>query len=220
MATKQGQNSIIEYLKARDPELMDKVVSTFATCRKLDFMSIKQSDIMVLTPEQAYKYKGDEGDKYFKIWMAGDKIAWCTWANSMIDSSFRWNPRDKDPKKRRDDTDILGNEPYVSEYLRHWSLRNKCTAVYMFPFSAFISIEVDFLIYELNTLSVDIRRAIDRKIPCGDYIQDFDNKLMQLRCLDENNKMIAHFETSRKMWDTWIGQQRGFFTKLRNKLGL
>ena len=63
MDTKQGQNSIIEYLKARDSELMDKVVSTFATCRKLDFMSIKQSDIMVLTPEQAYEYKGIEGDK-------------------------------------------------------------------------------------------------------------------------------------------------------------
>ena len=60
MDTKQEQNSIIEYLKARDPELMDKVISTFATCRKLDFMSIKQSDIMVLTPEQAYEYKGNE----------------------------------------------------------------------------------------------------------------------------------------------------------------
>ena len=133
MDTKQGQNSIIEYLKARDPELMDKVVSTFATCRKLDFMSIKQSDIMVLTPEQAYEYKGNEGDKYFKIWMAGDKIAWCTWANSMIDSRFRWNSKETDPEKQRDNTDILGNEPYVSEFIKSWSARKKCTTVYMFP---------------------------------------------------------------------------------------
>lgn len=98
MDEKQASNSIIEYLKACDPELMDRVVKVFAECRKLDFLSIRQGDIMVVTPEKAFEYKGNEGDKYFKIWMAGDKIAWCTWANSMIDSRFRWNSKDADPR--------------------------------------------------------------------------------------------------------------------------
>lgn len=230
MDTKQGQNSIIEYLKARDPELMDKVVSTFATCRKLDFMSIKQSDIMVLTPEQAYEYKGNEGDKYFKIWMAGDKIAWCTWANSMIDSRFRWNSKEADPEKQRDNTDILGNEPYVSEFIKSWSARKKCTTVYMFPFAAFSEIKpttkspkkdkhiavtekkekasteksdgqkIEKLIDSLSELSKSIAGDLEMGWACNDDITDFQNKLMRLKCLDETNKMIPYFEQMSKDW--------------------
>lgn len=137
-ANKKG-NSIIEYLKTIDPEMMERVISTFATCRKLDFMSIKQGDIVMLTPDQAFEYKGNEGDKYFKIWMAGDKIAWCTWANSMIDSHFRWNSKESNPEKKRDNTDILGNEPYVSQFIKSTAARKKCSIVYMFPFEAFSS---------------------------------------------------------------------------------
>lgn len=133
------ENTIIEYLKVREPELLDKITSTFAEYKKLDFMSIRQSDIIVLTPEQAYEYKGNEGDKYFKIWMAGDTIAFCTWSNSMIDSHFRWNSKDNDPDKKRDNADIIGNEPHISAFIKSKSAINKCTLVYMFPFASFSS---------------------------------------------------------------------------------
>ena len=59
----------------------------------------------------------------------------------MIDSRFRWNSKETDSEKQRDNTDILGNEPYVSEFIKSWSARKKCTTVYMFPFAAFSEIK-------------------------------------------------------------------------------
>ena len=236
MDEKQASNSIIEYLKACDPELMDRVVKVFAECRKLDFMSIRQGDIMVVTPEKAFEYKGNEGDKYFKIWMAGDKIAWCTWANSMIDSRFRWNSKETDPEKQRDNADILGNEPYVSEFIKSWTARKKCTLVYMFPFAAFSGLratssptvrkggekapvaekkakpvpertkeltkeqKVEKLVDNLSKLSTEIARNLDLDWACNDDMVDFQNNLMQLKCLDETNKMIPYFEQMSAKW--------------------
>ncbi len=230
-ANKNG-NSIISYLKTIDPELMERVISTFTSYRKLDFMSIKQSDIVMLTPDQAYEYKGNEGDKYFKIWMAGDKIAWCTWANSMIDSHFRWNSKESNPEKKRDNADILGNEPYVSQFIKSTAARKKCNMVYMFPFTAFSSTtpatvkpkreerstaasepaaekkvreksneqKMDKLLDDLSELSTSIARSIEHGWSCNDDIVEFQNKLMQLKCLDATNAMIPYYEEMSKTW--------------------
>lgn len=225
MDEKQASNSIIEYLKVCDRELMDRVVKVFAECRKLDFLSIRQGDIMVVTPEKASEYKGNEGDKYFKIWMAGDKIAWCTWANSMIDSRFRWNSKDADLEKRRDNADILGNEPYVSEFIKSWAATKKCTLVYMFPFAAFSGLratsspavkkggekakvmmgenpdkEVKAMIDKLFKLSCDIANDLERGWNCDRKMTDFRNTLFLLKCTDENNKAIPHFEEIAQKW--------------------
>lgn len=133
---KKDQNSIIKYLKDQDPKLFSKIVRTMKLYKGVDLESISQSDIMVLTPKEAFTYAGEEGDKYFKIWMVADKIAWCTWANTMIDSQFRWNAKAKSASKR-DNNDLLGNEPYVSLYLKSNTAIDQCSIVYMFPFEAF-----------------------------------------------------------------------------------
>jgi hypothetical protein len=127
------ENTILTFLQECDNQLFNKIVRTFATYKKLDFMSISQNDIIMLSPQKAFEYSGDEGDKYFKIWLAGSKIAFVTWANTMIDSQFRWNAKARNNDKR-DNGDILGNEPYVSAYLKSNSAIEQCTMVYMFPF--------------------------------------------------------------------------------------
>lgn len=127
------ENSILTFLKECDNQLFEKIVKAFAYYKKLDFLSIKQGDIIMLSPQKAFEYSGDEGDKYFKIWVSGSKIMFVTWANTMIDSQFRWNAKARN-KDKRNNGDILGNEPYVSAYLKSNSAIEQCTMVYMFPF--------------------------------------------------------------------------------------
>ena len=133
------ENTILTFLQECDDKLFDKIVKTFAFYKKLDFMSISQNDIIMLSPQKAFEYSGDEGDKYFKIWLSGSKIMFVTWANTMIDSQFRWNAKARNNDKR-DNRDILGNEPYVTAYLKSNSAIEQCTMVYMFPFEKFVGI--------------------------------------------------------------------------------
>lgn len=133
------ENTILSFLKECDNQLFEKIVKAFTAYKKLDFLSINQGDIMMLSPQKAFEYSGDEGDKYFKIWLAGSKIMFATWANTMIDSQFRWNAKARNNDKR-DNGDILGNEPYVSAYLKSNSAIEQCTMVYMFPFEKFVGI--------------------------------------------------------------------------------
>lgn len=130
------ENSILDYLKSNNADLFNRITVALQKGKQVNFSDINQCDIFVLTPQKAFEYAGEEGDKYFKIWMVGSTIAWCTWANSMVDSNFRWNAKARNENKR-DNKDILGNEPYVSAYLKSNSAIEQCTVVYMFPFEAF-----------------------------------------------------------------------------------
>ena len=130
------ENSILRYLKGCDGELYGRIVRTLKVYRGIDFEDIRQEDVMVVSPEEAMKYGGEEGDKYFKVWMAGERIAWCTWANTLVDSKFQWNAKARGENKR-DNGDLLGNEPYVSAYLKSYDAVKECSTVYMFPFAAF-----------------------------------------------------------------------------------
>ena len=130
------ENSILRYLKGCDGELYGRIVRTLKVYRGIDFEAIGQEDVMVVSPEEALEYSGEEGDKYFKVWMAGERIAWCTWANTLVDSHFRWNAKARGENKR-DNGDLLGNEPYVSAYLKSYDAVKECSTVYMFPFAAF-----------------------------------------------------------------------------------
>ena len=88
-----NENSVIEYLKTNNEVLFDKIVNALRKGKQVNFTDINQSDILILSPQKAFEYAGEEGDKYFKVWMVGSTIAWCTWANSMVDSDFRWNAK-------------------------------------------------------------------------------------------------------------------------------
>ena len=57
--------------------------------------------------KKTFEYRRKGSDKYFKVWMVGSTIAWCTWANSMVDSDFRWNAKARNENKR-DNKDIFG----------------------------------------------------------------------------------------------------------------
>lgn len=95
-----NENSVIEYLKTNNEVLFDKIVNALRKGKQVNFTDINQSDIIILSPQKAFEYAGEEGDKYFKVWMVGSTIAWCTWANSMVDSDFRWNAKARNENKR------------------------------------------------------------------------------------------------------------------------
>lgn len=131
------KNWIVDFIRENNAELYRRIVGAFSSGKGLDFRSISQENIVMLSPKDAFAYSGDEGDKYFKIWMNGNKIAFCTWANTLVDNRFRWDAKAAEADERRDNSSLLGNEPYVSEYLKSYSAKGKCSVVYMFPFEAF-----------------------------------------------------------------------------------
>lgn len=233
-----NENSVLEYLKANNEVLFDKIVNALRKGKQVNFTDINQSDIIILSPQKAFEYAGEEGDKYFKVWMVGSKIAWCTWANSMVDSDFRWNAKARNESKR-DNKDILGNEPYVSAYLKSNSAIEQCSVVYMFPFEAFskkkvevvkkveekkdesksVNGQVEKLTDEISELIPGIFQALDSEILRGSYYKsrraEYDTKLMRLKCLDEHNKMIPYFEKKVQEWDE---KKAGLFGKIAKVL--
>lgn len=242
-----NKNSVLEYLKSNNELLFDRIVDAFCKAKQIDFMAINQNDIIVLSPQKAFEYAGEEGDKYFKIWMTGNIIAWCTWANSMVDSNFRWNAKARNENKR-DNKDILGNEPYISDYLKSNSAIEKCSVVYMFPFEAFskkkeitikkkqinedktTNVKIKRLVNKLSELATDISEYYAPSLPIPglgwifsalekqEYISnraEFEDKLMQLKCLDEHNKMIPYFE---KKLQEWEYKEAGVFGKIAKVL--
>lgn len=126
---------VLEYLKTIDPTNYDSIVRAFKF-KGLNFESCNASQIQKLTSAQAFKYGGEEGDKYFKVWMIGDEIAFCTWANTMIDDRFKWNHKGKGSEKR-DYSKIIGTPEYINGYFKSNSFISKCDVVYMIPFTAF-----------------------------------------------------------------------------------
>lgn len=226
-----NENSVLEYLKANNEVLFDKIVNALRKGKQVNFTDINQSDIIILSPQKAFEYAGEEGDKYFKVWMVGSTIAWCTWANSMVDSDFRWNAKARNESKR-DNKDILGNEPYVSAYLKSNSAIEQCSVVYMFPFEAFskkkvevmkkaeeskkYDKKVDEILDKLSvyTMSIEDTKPSDKQKLRRDRAV-FDTYLMRLKSLDEHNKMIPYFEKKAQEWDE---KKAGVFEKIAKVL--
>ena len=226
-----NENSVIEYLKANNEALFDKIVNALRKGKQVNFTDINQSDIIILSPQKAFEYAGEEGDKYFKVWMVGSKIAWCTWANSMVDSDFRWNAKARNENKR-DNKDILGNEPYVSAYLKSNSAIEQCSVVYMFPFEAFSKKKVEVVKKAEENKKYDkkVDEILDKLSVYTMFIEDtkpsdkqklrrdravFDTYLMRLKSLDEHNKMIPYFEKKAQEWDE---KKAGVFEKIAKVL--
>ena len=220
-----NKNSILEHLSENNPVLLKKIENAFALGKKLDFWSIQQKDVIMTSPQKAFEYAGEEGDKYFKVWMVGNKIAWCTWANTMIDGKFHWNTKARNDEKR-DNNDIIGNEPYISAYLKSNSAIEQCTTVYMFPFSKFTDINkkaekkeraprtfepkseevlINELLTKLDNLSSriedDLSDSWTRKNSYPRKRSEFDNALMRLKVVDNDNPMIPYYTKRAKKWD-------------------
>lgn len=226
-----NENSVLEYLKANNEVLFDKIVNALRKGKQINFTDINQSDIIILSPQKAFEYAGEEGDKYFKVWMVGSTIAWCTWANSMVDSDFRWNAKARNENKR-DNKDILGNEPYVSAYLKSNSAIEQCSVVYMFPFEAFSKKKVEVVKKAEENKKYDkkVDEILDKLSVYTMFIEDtkpsdkqelrreravFDTYLMRLKSLDEHNKMIPYFEKKAQEWDE---KKAGVFEKIAKVL--
>lgn len=226
-----NENSVLEYLKANNEVLFDKIVNALRKGKQVNFTDINQSDIIILSPQKAFEYAGEEGDKYFKVWMVGSTIAWCTWANSMVDSDFRWNAKARNENKR-DNKDILGNEPYISAYLKSNSAIEQCSVVYMFPFEAFSKKKVEVMKKAEESKKYDkkVDEILDKLSVYTMFIEDtkpsdkqklrrdravFDTYLMRLKSLDEHNKMIPYFEKKAQEWDE---KKAGVFEKIAKVL--
>lgn len=200
------ENTILTFLQECDDKLFDKIVKTFASYKKLDFMSISQNDIMMLSPKKAFEYSGDEGDKYFKIWLSGSKIAFVTWANTMIDSQFRWNAKARNNDKR-DNGDILGNEPYITAYLKSNSAIEQCTVVYMFPFEKFAGIHEK--VNKQEESDKPKRKASQKSVGEPIVNTEFTGKQAQAVKVKSITKYIEDLKEDAHIVDTWIGDLKG-----------
>ncbi|MBQ2302905.1 MAG: hypothetical protein II256_00635 [Bacteroidales bacterium] len=200
------ENTILTFLQECDDKLFDKIVKTFAFYKKLDFMSISQNDIIMLSPQKAFEYSGDEGDKYFKIWLSGSKIMFVTWANTMIDSQFRWNAKARNNDKR-DNRDILGNEPYVTAYLKSNSAIEQCTMVYMFPFEKFVGIHEKVNKQEENYKPK--RKSSQKSVGEPIVNTEFTGKQAQAVKVKSITKYIADLKEDAHLVDRWIGDLKG-----------
>lgn len=151
--------SVLAFLQDSNPSIYQSIVKAFKA-KGLNFNSMDASKIQKLTPAEAFKYGGTEGDKYFKIWLIDDAVvAFCTWANTMIDSRFKWNHKGKGEDKRNY-SDIIGTKECIDGYYKSNSYINKCNLVYMIPFTAFGSAGVEVVederskfLNSLNSLS-------------------------------------------------------------------
>ncbi|MEE0976416.1 MAG: hypothetical protein UH543_01615 [Bacteroidales bacterium] len=200
------ENTILTFLRECDDKLFDKIVKTFAFYKKLDFMSISQNDIIMLSPQKAFEYSGDEGDKYFKIWLSGSKIMFVTWANTMIDSQFRWNAKARNNDKR-DNRDILGNEPYVTAYLKSNSAIEQCTMVYMFPFEKFVGIHEK--VNKQEESDKPKRKSSQKSVGEPIVNTEFTGKQAQAVKVKSITKYIADLKEDAHLVDRWIGDLKG-----------
>lgn len=127
-------STIIQALHTNNSLIMNALFKATAI-HGFSFKGLKDSDIQELKPKEAFKFGGDEGDKYLKIWMANETaIAFCTWANTMIDTKFNWNSKAKGADKRID-ANIIGEGGRVSAYLKSNSAINDLYSCYMIPFA-------------------------------------------------------------------------------------
>ena len=107
-----------------------------ATLKKgFTFTKLKENDIVKLTPAEAFKYGGKEGDKYIKLWLTSKKeVGIVTWANTMIDDNFNWNAKARGPDKRNN-SKLIGIPTMCQGYLKKTDyLFSTFTRCYMIPF--------------------------------------------------------------------------------------
>lgn len=107
-----------------------------ATIKKgFTFNNLKEADIIKLTPSEAFKYGGKEGDKYIKLWLTAKKeVGIVTWSNTMIDDNFNWNAKAKGSDKR-DNSKLIGIPTMCQGYLKKTDyLFSAFTRCYMIPF--------------------------------------------------------------------------------------
>ena len=190
--------SVLAFLQDSNPSIYQSIVKAFKA-KGLNFNSMDASKIQKLTPSEAFKYGGTEGDKYFKIWLIDDAVvAFCTWANTMIDSRFKWNHKGKGEDKRNY-SDIIGTKECIDGYYKSNSYINKCNLVYMIPFTAFGSAGVEVVEDErskfLNSLnSLSEKTFVFDKIGILDeakkYLEkcrrDLNNALQKITVPDAN----------------------------------
>ena len=117
-----------------DKSVFDRLFK--ATLKKgFTFKQLKERDIIELTPTEAFKYGGSEGDKYIKLWITVDDIVgMVTWANTMIDDNFNWNVKSRKASEKRDNNKLIGIERFTKAYLKSNDAINMFAKVYMIPF--------------------------------------------------------------------------------------
>ena len=181
--------SVLAFLQDSNPSIYQSIVKAFKA-KGLNFNSMDASKIQKLTPSEAFKYGGTEGDKYFKIWLIDDAVvAFCTWANTMIDSRFKWNHKGKGEDKRNY-SDIIGTKECIDGYYKSNSYINKCNLVYMIPFTAFGSAGVEVVEDErskfLNSLD-----SLSEKTFVFDKIAILDEAKKYLeKCREDFNRAL------------------------------
>ena len=161
-------------VKQNNPEIWNNIVKAFKV-KKLNFENVKSSKIVEESPEAAFKYGGEEGDKYFKLWMRNEKIAFVTWANTMIDTKFRWNAKAKNAADKRDNKDIIGTKEDVLGYLKSTPYYKKCTSVFRIPFDAFGPAATKMVNAERSKYEEDSNflKSKENTLSPGEYLRRF-----------------------------------------------
>lgn len=62
MKSAEDSNSIIAYLKDNNEALFNKIMKALSIGKSVDFTAIRQSDIIVVSPQKAFEYAGEEGE--------------------------------------------------------------------------------------------------------------------------------------------------------------
>lgn len=177
---------VLSFLQDSNPSIYQSIVKAFKA-KGLNFNSMDASKIQKLTPSEAFKYGGAEGDKYFKIWLIDDAIvAFCTWANTMIDSRFKWNHKGKGEDKRNY-ADIIGTKECIDGYYKSTSYINKCNLVYMIPFTAFGTAGIE-VVEDERSKFLNSLKSLPEKTLVFDKIAILDeaNKYLE-KCREELN---------------------------------
>ena len=52
-----NENSVLEYLKANNEVLFDKIVNALRKGKQVNFTDINQSDIIILSPQKAFEMR-------------------------------------------------------------------------------------------------------------------------------------------------------------------
>lgn len=180
---------VLAFLQDSNPSIYQSIVKAFKA-KGLNFNSMDASKIQKLTPAEAFKYGGTEGDKYFKIWLIDDAVvAFCTWANTMIDSRFKWNHKGKGEDKRNY-SDIIGTKECIDGYYKSNSYINKCNLVYMIPFTAFGKAGIE-VVEDERSKFLNSLKSLPEKTLVFDKISILDEAKKYLeKCKEELNAAL------------------------------
>lgn len=125
----------------------------------------------------------------------------------MIDNQFRWNAKARNDDKR-DDGDIIGNEPYISAYLKSNSAIEQCTMVYMFPFEKFAGIHEK--VHKQEESDKPNRKSIHKsdkeEIANAATITSKQAQAIKVKSI---TKYVADLKEDAHLVDRWIGDLKG-----------